>query len=71
MMRSPIRPIVMPSASAGATASATWKKRSPYRRMFTAFAIVAPAIPPSSEMPPFQMSSHSSGLANSPEWAST
>jgi hypothetical protein len=33
--------------------------------MFTAFAIVAPTIPPSSEIPPFQICNHSSGLSNS------
>ena len=72
MMRSPIRPIAMPRANGAASASATWKKRNPNRRMLIAFAIVAPAIPPSSEIPPFQISNASTGLgANSDQWAST
>ena len=72
MMRSPIRPIAIPSASGAASASATWKKRSPKRRMLIAFAIVAPAIPPSSEMPPFQIKNASTGLEeNSDQCAST
>ena len=72
MMRSPIRPTAMPSASGAASASATWKKRSPNRRMLIAFAIVAPAIPPSSEIPPFQIRSASTGLgANSDQCATT
>ena len=52
MMRSPIRPTTIPNARAGTIVSATWKKRRCHRLMFTAFAIVAPAIPPSSEIPP-------------------
>jgi hypothetical protein len=43
----------MPSASGAVNASAIWKNRNRYRRMLTAFAIVAPAIPPSSVIPPF------------------
>src|SRR5215210_485496 len=39
--------------------------------MLTAFAIVAPAIPPSREMPPFQIANQSSGLENSDTWAIT
>ncbi len=72
MIRSPIRPTAMPRASGAARASATWKNRNPNRRMLIAFAIVAPAMPPSSEMPPFQMYSVSIGAgANSDQCAST
>ena len=53
MMRSPIRPIAIPRARGAVSASATWKNRRPKRRMLTAFAIVAPAMPPRSEIPPF------------------
>src|ERR671922_1143417 len=73
MIRSPIRPTVIPSARPGTTASAIWKNRNRYvcRLMFTAFAIVAPAIPPRREIPPFQIVNQSSGLANSETWAIT
>ena len=55
MIRSPILPTAIPKASGATNASATWKNRRPNRRILIAFAIVAPAIPPSSEIPPFQM----------------
>ena len=71
MIRSPIRPIAIPSASGAASTSATWKNRNPKRRMLMAFAIVAPAIPPSSEMPPFQIMSHCTGEENSETCAIT
>jgi hypothetical protein len=73
MIRSPVRPTAIPSARPGATASATWKNRNRYvwRLMLKAFAIVAPAIPPRSEIPPFQISSHSIGLENSETCAIT
>src|SRR5437870_5448223 len=71
MMRSPIRPIAIPRASGAVSVSATLKKRRPNRRMLTAFAIVAPAMPPRREIPPFQTSSHSIGEAKSDTWAIT
>ena len=73
MIRSPIRPIEMPIARHGAIVSATWKNRNRYscRLMLIAFAIVAPAIPPRSEIPPSQILNQSSGLANSETCAIT
>src|SRR5919197_861309 len=71
MMRSPIRPTAMPIASGAGSASATWKNRRPKRRRVIAFTSVAPAIPPSSEIPPFQTSNHSTGEAKSPRCAIT
>src|SRR5262249_6736500 len=65
MIRSPIRPTAMPRASGAVRASATWKNRRPKRRMLIAFAIVAPVIPPRSEMPPSHTSSHWTGEENS------
>ena len=71
MIRSPMRPIAMPSASAGATGSATWKNRYPWRRTRGTFTITAPAMPPSSEMPPSQIFSMSTNESNSATWAIT
>ena len=65
MIRSPMRPIAMPSASAGATGSATWKNRYPSRRTRGTFTMTAPAMPPRSEMPPSQILSMPTTESNS------
>ena len=53
MIRSPIRPIPIPSASATAAGSITWKNRYPYFRIRGMLMTIAPVMPPSSEIPPF------------------
>ena len=72
MTRSPIRPTTMPMTTTQGTArSMTFQNDRPSDRILGTPASTAPAMPPRSEMPPFQTAKISSGLGKSPGWLIT
>ncbi len=63
LMKLPMRPAPRPMGTSGAMKSISWKKLLPWRLPNHQTASITPSRPPWKDMPPFQTSKISVGLA--------